>query len=125
MESSPLCLAGTPALVRRMKRTRSRPTDMELFMFNHQVPADTLQAAIEARFCVKASLPVTTDDISLLRFMANSGRGLAVMPEIGVREDVSAGRLGVIRLEETPDVDFFAIYAKSGLHAGVIDEFLS
>ena len=125
VESSPLCIAATPDLIRQIRRRRSTQTDLEVYMFNHHFEKDPLETSFETRYQVATRTVLTTDDISLLRFLANSGRGAALLPEIGIHEDLTAGRLSRIRLDDVPPVEFYAIFLKSGFHRELIDDFLS
>lgn len=125
IESSPLCLAGTPEQIRKLKRRRSRPLETEVYAFRHPYDREKVATSIEQRFNLDITTPVTSDDISLLRFLANAGRGVSIVPEIGVYEDLNAGHLSRVRLDEAPQIDFFAIFLKSGLHRQLIDEFLA
>jgi LysR family transcriptional activator of nhaA len=125
IESSPLCIAGKPDVIRAIQRRRSQPVEQELFLFNHQFEGDILEDAIRPKFNLRCSVPVVTDDISLLRFLANSGRGVAVLPEIGIQEDLNAGRLARLRIPEVPPVVFYAVFLKNGFHRALIEEFLT
>ncbi len=125
IESSPLCIAGKPESIRKIRRPRAQAFETELFMFNHQFEGNVLEDFIRPRFNLTGTVPVTTDDISLLRFLANSGRGLAVLPEIGIQEDLSEGRISRVRIPEVPPVVFYAVFLKNGFHRELIEDFLS
>ncbi len=125
IESSPLCIAGKPESIKKLRRRRSQPHSTELFMFNHQFEGDILEDSIRPKFNLECSVPVITDDISLLRFLANSGRGLAVLPEIGIQEDLNEGRLSRVRITEVPPVVFYAVFLKNGFHRALIEDFLA
>ena len=45
------------------------------------------------RFSQKFDFKIHTDDISLLRFFANSNDGVDIVPEIGVKEDLEMGNI--------------------------------
>ena len=66
-----------------------------------------------------------TDDISLLRFLANNDRGLAVVPEIGVREDLRAGRVERVPLHDDLRVHIYAIFLTKGVRRQLIDDLLA
>ena len=124
VESSPLCLAGTPELVSRITAPRAEPLPMELFMFRHPFEGPPLSDVIASGLELSLKVPVMTDDISLLRFLANSGRGLAVLPEIGVKEDLASGRVRRIRLHDAPRIDIYGIFLTKGVRRALIDRFL-
>ena len=125
VESSPLCLAGKPELIRRLKRRRSNPVEAELYMFRHPFERESTEESIAERFNLDIQVPLTTDDISLLRFLANAGRGFSLVPEIGVLEDLGTGQLARVRLDDAPQVDFYATFLKSGFHRELIEDFLA
>jgi LysR family transcriptional activator of nhaA len=125
VESSPLCVAGRPELVKKIRRRRAQPLETEMYMFNHPFESDVLEDTILPRFNLACTTPVATDDISLLRFLANSGRGLAFLPEIGVQEDLSNGRLARLPVSEVPSVNFYAVFLKNGFHRELIEDFLA
>lgn len=125
VETSSLCAAGKPELVRRIRRQRTKPLPVELFMFRHSFDRESFERTLAGRFNLEVDVPIATDDISLLRFLANTGRGLAVVPEIGVQEDLTAGHLSSIRLVDAPEVEFFAVYLSNGYQRELIDDFLT
>jgi LysR family transcriptional activator of nhaA len=125
VESSPLCLAGRPEDIKKIKRRSAQPSRFDLFMFNHNFEGDLLEDWIRPKFNLQCEVPVLTDDISLLRFLANSGRGLAVLPEIGIQEDLAQGRLSRVRIADVPPVVFYAVFLKNGFHRELIEDFLA
>ena len=125
VKSSPMCIAGKPDIIKKLRAKRKTLETMNFFLFNHHFEGNIVADTIQPRLNLEALVPVTTDDISLLRFMANSGRGVAVLPEIGVQEDLDAGTLSRITLDEVPSIDFYATFLKKGFHKQAIDEFLS
>ncbi len=125
VKSSSICIAGKPELIKKLKTKRKTQIDMPVFLFSHYYEKNVVPEVLEPRFNIQAQVPMTTDDISLLRFMANSGRGVAVVPEIGVQEDLDSGQLSRIRLDELTAVDFYAISLKKSFHQKLIDDFLA
>jgi LysR family transcriptional activator of nhaA len=124
VESSPLCLAGAPALVARLEAGDVEAGPIELYMFRHHFDGAPVAERIAERFGVAVEVPVWTDDISLLRFLGNGGRGLAVVPEIGVREDLNAGRVGRVRLSDDLLVEIYAVFLTKGVRRELVDDFL-
>lgn len=103
--TSPLKLVGTPELIEQVESGSVAP---RLFVFRHPFEGYPVQACSE-RYGVEFDLAVSTDDISLLRFLANGSSGLALVPEIGVREDLKAGRVKTLDVPNDPSVDIYAI----------------
>ena len=124
VSSSPICLAGRPEVIKKIRSKRKLLDQVDIFMFSHPFEKDLVKNVIEPRFKLEAKVPVSTDDISLLRFLANSGRGAAVVPEIGVQEDLNSGTLSRILLDEVPSIEFFATYLTKGFHKEAIDAIL-
>jgi LysR family transcriptional activator of nhaA len=124
VSSSPICIAGKPELIKKLKSKRSKPDPLNVFVFNHFYEGDIIKDTIEPKFDVKTLTPITTDDISMLRFMAHSNRGVALIPEIGIQEDLNLGLLSKIRIDEVPHVDFYATFLKKGFHSKMVQNFL-
>jgi LysR family transcriptional activator of nhaA len=55
--SSPLCVAATPALIRRIQRERRRPMDAEVYLFRQPVEGTPLPELIAKRYGL-ATLPI-------------------------------------------------------------------
>ncbi len=123
--ASPICLAGRPDMVAKVKRRRSQALKVELFMFNQPREGSQLEDTLRSRFNLDMTVSVSTDDISLLRFLANSSRGLAVIPEVGIQEDLDAGILSKVRLTECLPAVFHAVFLKNGFHHQLVQDFLS
>lgn len=124
VESSPMCLAATPEVIARMQADDA-PATTELYLFRHAFEGMPLHAVIAAHLGFDVRVPVHTDDISLLRFLANGGRGIAVVPEMGVQDDLTSGRLVSIPLVDPPTVDVYATFSTKGARRPLIDAFLA
>jgi len=125
ISSSPMCITGKPEIIKKLKSKKSKPTPLNIFLFNHFFEGDIICDVIAPKFGVDVLTPVSTDDISLLRFLAHSGRGVALTPEIGVQEGLNSGSLSKIRLDEVPNIEFYATFLKKGFHQNLIKSFLS
>lgn len=121
VEASPVCLAGTPA---RVERARRGEGPVELYLLRHPFEGAPLDEVIADAFGWTVTVPVWTDDISLLRFLATGGRGLAVVPQMGVQADLDAGRLARLALPAPPQVEVYASYLTRGVRRQLIDRFL-
>lgn len=122
--SSPILLVGTAMLVDRILDEREDAVDVELYSFRHPFEKTPLSERCADRYHIDVRLPVCTDDISLLRFLANSGRGLALVPEIGVWEDLKAGRVRGLEVPGEPVIDIHAVYMDKGGRRSLIETFL-
>jgi len=123
--SSPMRLVGTPQLIEQVVAARDEEAlPLELYVFRHPFEG-RLPEAFGAQHHFVPHVPVRTDDISLLRFLANSGRGCALVPEIGVWEDLKAGRVRALQLTDGPAVDIFAIHPIGGSRQQLVESFLA
>ena len=122
--SSPMRLVGTPELVADVRRERDEPFPVELYTFRHPFEGLPLPEVCAERFDLAPRVSVWTDDISLLRFLANSGRGLALVPEIGVWEDLKAGRVEGLEIPGGPRIDIYAVSLSKGSRRELVDAFL-
>jgi LysR family transcriptional activator of nhaA len=125
VQSSPVRLVGTPELVAEVTEARSEPLPVDLFMFRHPFEGRPLAQRCAERYGLDPTIPVWTDDISLLRFLANSGRGLALVPEIGVWEDSKAGRVQGLEVPGDPEIDIYAISSRKGSRRDLAAAFLA
>lgn len=99
--SSPLRLAGTPELMARLG-TSETTQNIELYTFQYPFEGPPLSQICADHYRFLPNVSISTDDISLLRFFANSGKGLALMPEIGVLEDMKRDASSVWTYLEIP-----------------------
>jgi len=122
--SSPICLAGTPEVVSRILSRPVESPHTHLYMFRHPLQGLPLAETVAAELALEVDVSVMTDDISLLRFLANGGCGLAVVPQIGVKEDLESGRVRAISLKDPPRIDLYAVYLKKGARRPAVERFL-
>lgn len=122
--SSPVRLVGTPELVASVRAQRAAALPVEIYTFRHPFEGRPLPEVCSERFDLAPRVPVWTDDISLLRFLSNSGRGLALVPEIGVWEDLKAGRVEGLELPGDPRIDIYAVSLIKGSRRELVDAFL-
>lgn len=121
--SSPLCVAATPDRLRELLDPQStEPVDV--YLFRHTLGEASLVESLRRRFDAPMRVSVSTDDISLLRFLANGGRGYAVLPQIGVMEDLASKRVESVVLDDLPYVEIFAIYLARGVRRDLVDAFV-
>jgi len=125
VSSSSICIAGKPEIIKKLRASKKSFKELNFFLFNHQFEGDLIVDVIKNRFNLDVTVPVTTEDISLLRFMANSGRGVAFIPEIGIQEDLDSGTLSRIILDEVPGINFYATFLKKGFHQNTVQNFLN
>jgi LysR family transcriptional activator of nhaA len=125
VQSSPVRLVGTPELIGQVTAARSDALPIELFMFRHPFEGRPLAQRCAERYGLDPTIPVWTDDISLLRFLANSGHGLALVPEIGVWEDSKAGRVEGLEVPGDPGIDIYAIFSNKGTRRDLAEAFLA
>ena len=129
--TSPLCLAGKAKILNSSQaaskkakaETAGKPVDVFNFKFPYK--GDVIKDILYKKMKLQVSSRMETDDISLLRFFANSGQGLVIIPEVGVQEDVNSGVLKIEKLKGLPQINFYAIYLKDGIHQQMIGDFFA
>ncbi|MCA8925618.1 MAG: LysR family transcriptional regulator [Planctomycetes bacterium] len=98
-----------PARRRRPKEGAAAKERVDVFKFRHPFEVDVIERHVRPVVDCELNLRLDTDDIPLLRFFANSGKGLAVLPRVGVLEDLEAGAVEAIELPDCPEVIIYGI----------------
>ncbi len=114
--SSQQCLAGTKALMAPILRGKVPGRRLDIYTFRHSSELDVVQDLLRGKLGLDAEERITSDDISLLRFLANSGNGLVVIPEAGIQEDIGNGSIMQLPLRELPAVNFYASFLRQGFY---------
>lgn len=118
--SSAQCLAGTKALLGPILRGKVPRRRFDIYSFRHPAEVDIVHDILRSKLGLDAVERVSSDDISLLRFLANSGKGLVVIPEAGVQEDLHSGNLVQLPLPELPPVAFYASFLRKSFYREVL-----
>lgn len=105
---SKMCVVATPSIIKDIRRKKIKGS-LEVFKFRHPYEVDLLDKYIKPKVGADLTLRMDTDDIPLLRFFANSGRGIAVLPRVGVLEDLESGAVEAIELTRCPEVIIYGI----------------
>lgn len=105
---SPMCIVAPPKLIASLRRGKATgPVDV--FKFRHPFEVNVMSKYVQPIIGRELILRMDTDDIPLLRFFANSGKGIAVLPRTGVLEDLEAGVVEAIELPRCPPVIIYGI----------------
>jgi LysR family transcriptional activator of nhaA len=120
---SPLILAGNKQLVNSIKSKR-RKSPVEIYKFYHPYETELLENTIRPSVHVKPVLRMASDDIPLLRFYANSKKGLVLIPRMGVWEDIESGSLSFIELKKCPEINVYGVFTKRSIHQRTLEELL-
>lgn len=124
IQKSPLCIAGRRKLIDRLSKGKlpNRPIDTYLFSYPYRDIdlTKTLYKTFDHRFNIK----LESDDISLLRFFANSEDGIAILPEIGVNEDFQKGQIEILNVPFVEEVHFYAVYSEKVIHLKEVEDLL-
>ena len=122
---SPMMLVGVPSLGRSVRKAAHPELALPLF-----VPAS--DADVRGDFEIHCrqrrlnpSIKAEAEDISLLRFLSLSGRGLALVPEIGVQRELAEGALKIYRRYPTLKMRFFGILSRNRLVKTHVESLLS
>jgi len=105
--SSKVCIVAAPSVIARLGDKTGAPLDV--FKFRHPFEVDVLEKHVRPLVGRDLVLRMDTDDIPLLRFFANSGKGIAVLPRVGVLEDLDAGTVQAVELPSCPEVMIYGI----------------
>ncbi len=108
LDDSKMCIAATPEIVDGIRKKRSTGP-IDVFKFRHPFEVDVLARYVRPVVKRELALRMVTDDIPLLRFFANSGEGIAVLPKVGILEDLEAGVVDAIELPRCPEVNIYGI----------------
>ncbi len=105
---SEMCVVATPELLAEVRRNGvGGPVDV--FQFRHPFEVDLMGKHVQPLLDCELERRMHTDDIPLLRFFANSGKGIAVLPRVGVFEDLEAGVVEAIELPLCPPAIIYGI----------------
>lgn len=124
IQKSPLCIAGKKKIINKLSSGKGLQKPIEAFLFSYPYRDTDLQASLKKYFDHDFDIRLETDDISLLRFFANSHEGIAILPEIGVLEDFQGGQIEILNVPFTEDVHFYALYNEKVTHLKEIKEIL-
>lgn len=120
---SSLVLAGPKKLINSLnsnKRTKS----VEIYKFSHAYETELVENVVRPLINVESNLKLTTDDIPLLRFFANSNNGLVLIPKIGILEDIQSGRMAFIDLKIAEEINIYGVSNKKGVHQKSVNDFI-
>lgn len=121
---STLCLAGSRSMISAIKRRR-RKSPINIYQFRHPYEVDLIKSVVEPKVRTEAVLRLDTDDIPLLRFFATSTDGLVLIPTIGIFDEIEAGTLDYLPLENCSEVNIYGIFMKKMVHQEGIKQLLS
>lgn len=126
IQKSKICVAGARGFISKIKRDRKNPIEIDLYHYAFPFMEGDIIQKFEKKYNVKFNVKLQTDDISLLRFFANSEEGVAIVPEIGVMEDIEERRLDKIDIKFVNPVNFYVVFPKISAKKNIIEEiFLS
>jgi LysR family transcriptional activator of nhaA len=114
--SSMQCLAGKKSLMRPIIQGKAPRGRLDIYTFRHPAEFDVVKDLLGTKLGLNATERISSDDISLLRFLANSGLGLAVIPEAGLQEDLESGAVTCLPLPELPAVNFYASFLRQSYY---------
>ncbi len=111
LEESPMCIAGNQNKLKEFKLKKDKfKISYDLAVYKHPFGEGDLADHIKEHFKKDIQQVLKTDDVSLLRFFANSQKALVILPEIGIKEDLLEKRISKIRLSFLESVKFYCVY---------------
>lgn len=105
-----MCLAGTPGIIRAI-REGSAVGPVPVFKFRHPYEVDILGRYVRPRYDCDFRLRMDSDDIPLLRFFANGGQGVALLPRAGIEDDHAVGVVDTLEVPGCPSIPIYGIIA--------------
>lgn len=123
IETSRQAIVGRKKVINKIIKERGLGKKIPAYCYTYPT-GDSLQEKLNSKFAHTFEFVLDTDDISLLRFFANSNEGVAIMPEIGVYEDLMKGELEKIPIRFVEDVKFYAVYNKRSTHKEEIEKII-
>lgn len=110
IKTSKVSLIGKKRIIN--KYLNNENLEFNLYYYHFPFPEGDLSKKLLINSSHSFNIEVKSNDTSLLRYLVNSGKGLAIMPEIGVREEIVQGSLVSIPLDFVQPVKFFFTYPK-------------
>ena len=120
---SPVVLVGKKRIVSKIEKGTSE--EIDLYRFKHQLIEDSIISDLESKYDVKFNEKIVSDDISLLRFFANSGKGVSLIPEVGAHEDLLKSQVIKLQFNSLRFIDFYVNSSKKRQSNPMIQEILS
>ena len=124
IQKSPIIITGNKEQISKIRRKHKRPVEVDLYNFEFPFFEGDIMKKFSSKYNVHFNEKLDTDDISLLRFFANSRNGVALIPEIGVMEDLNEKRLDKIILKFVKPINFFAIFPKVSAKRPLIEKII-
>ena len=125
IQKSPLCIAGKRTIINKLSQGKGLQKPIEAFLFSYPYRNTDLEKSLKKYFDHEFQIKLETDDISLLRFFANSHEGIAILPEVGVLEDFHSGQIEILNVPFAEDVHFYALYNEKVTHLTEVKEILN
>lgn len=125
LTQSPLCLVSSATLKLGKNRT------LEQLIQNHRVFVPSLNLESRSEFDhyiesknIRLSVSGELDDVALLRMLALTGKGLVVIPRLGVSNDIENGSLVVLHEFKSIKQRFYAITRQKKFPNPIINDLL-
>lgn len=124
IQKSPLCIAGRKKMINKLSQGKLPKGPIDAFLFSYPYRESDLNKTLDKLFDHPFNIKLETDDISLLRFFANSDQGIAILPEIGVYEDFQSGQIEILNVPFVEEVHFYALYSEKVIHLKDVEDLL-
>ena len=117
---SGVCVAGNTEVIKKIKAKEIKEeVPFYEFVFSYPQEVETVlkkYLKFEPKVCTRS------DDIPLLRFLANSTEGIVLIPVIGVMDDTEKEQIDTIMIPELGTVDICAYSARKGPYRNIADK---
>ncbi|MFK7826449.1 MAG: LysR family transcriptional regulator [Oligoflexales bacterium] len=120
---SEVCVAGNVGIIEEIKAKRI-PAEVPFYEFVFSYPEE-VEAVLQKYLCFQPKVCARSDDIPLLRFLANSTDGIVLIPVVGVMDDTEKEQIDTIIIPELGTVDICAYSARKGPYRNIAEKVLA
>ena len=120
--TSSICLAGHHNVMEEIRKHRiTSKIPLYEFIFNYE---EDVSYALKKYLNLDLQVSTRSDDIPLLRFLANSTSGVAIIPQIGVLDDSEKDQIDIEILPTLGQLNMCGFFSKTGPYNKVAEHVL-
>lgn len=117
---SHVCIAGHTHIIEKIKE-KQLIEEVPFYEFVFSYPEE-IETVLNKQLSFQPKVSARSDDIPLLRFLANSTDGIALIPLIGVMDDTEKEQIDTIIIPELGTVDICAYFARKGPYRSIAEK---
>ncbi len=120
--TTPLCLAGSPKVIKKLGHAGRDLVNAYLYSYPYE--GDFVRDVLQTRMGLRIQPRLVTEDISLLRFFANAGEGVALMPLAGIQNDLDRKRVAILPVVDSILLNFYAVFVRDNIQQHLVRRLL-